>query len=320
MKITTLPYRYEDIETNERISYEDAKKLCFPKIDKMPIPKTHIGQLKLFFSELHFLTKCSKMKDGTILYVGAACGYHVNYLAKMFPKMMFELWDPSKFEVDETKNVKIYNRFFNDGTAKMYKNRKNLLFVCDMRNLDIATTLKNNLIDKNTKNDVTDKIIMKDMVDQARWAKIMQPKFSHLKFRIPYANDIQDKKYYIKYLPGKLYLQNYYSYGLEMRLLTNEYNKYVDYECKEIDEHNASFILCTKNFIKSIYWKDIMKKNNILNIFDNALALSICEYYLRKKYRRNVKDQEVVDLFLDVINFHVNKYGNKIRSVVFEKK
>ena len=90
----------------KKISYAQAKKMR-----QISLKKFHIGQLKLLFSEIIFLTKHSKNKN-KVLYVGAAAGTHIAYLADMFPNLTFDLWDPGQFDIEPRKNIKIFNQIY----------------------------------------------------------------------------------------------------------------------------------------------------------------------------------------------------------------
>jgi hypothetical protein len=64
-------------------------------------PTIHIGQRKLFISEIQFLTKYLSNYDdeAIILYIGAAPSIHTGYLSSFFPNVRFLLIDPGRFDV-----------------------------------------------------------------------------------------------------------------------------------------------------------------------------------------------------------------------------
>lgn len=61
-------------------------------------PSLHIGQRKLFISELQFLTRYMG-QNSIVIYAGAAPGDHIGYLASLFPEMTFILVDPNPFRI-----------------------------------------------------------------------------------------------------------------------------------------------------------------------------------------------------------------------------
>lgn len=67
----------------------------------------HNGQLKLFLTELQFLTLCLKIHDaeGTVVYAGSAPSNKISYLARLFPKIKFVLVDPHEHYIMFPENV-----------------------------------------------------------------------------------------------------------------------------------------------------------------------------------------------------------------------
>src|SRR5271168_5215670 len=96
-------YKYSQL-SEKTMSYKEAIKRCDGKI-------MHLGQLKLFFSELIFLTMHAK-PGYTVLYVGAAEGYHTSKMADLFPDLKFDLWDPEPFHLEARPNITLHNDFF----------------------------------------------------------------------------------------------------------------------------------------------------------------------------------------------------------------
>lgn len=294
-------YKYSQLSKNNVITYEEAIDLCFN--EKEGPQNIYLGQLKLFFTELFFLTKCAK-SGNKVLYVGAAPGYHTTMLADLFPDIDFDLWDPRKFETEERPNIRTYNDFFTDTSAKTYaEDGSNILFMVDMR------TLKNiNKIKKDTTK--LDELVTEDMIMQRRWAQIIKPIYAYLKFRLPYEDT------FIKYLTGEIYLQPYAPLSTETRLLTNDYFTEKKYDTKlfndQLSYHNYHN-RCKKQSYRK--YAKIMEKYNLVNNWDNELALSITHFYLKKI--KNVTSKEVTgELFMEIISFHEKKYGKKY-DVIF---
>uniref|UniRef100_A0A6C0LSF8 Cap-specific mRNA (nucleoside-2'-O-)-methyltransferase n=1 Tax=viral metagenome TaxID=1070528 RepID=A0A6C0LSF8_9ZZZZ len=265
----------------------------------------HLGQLKLFFTELFFLAKKAKHIN-KVLYIGAATGYHISKLADLFPKLQFDLWDPGRFDVSPRPNIKIYNQFFTDTDAHKYKKEgTNILFMCDIRTIKIAEFKKNKDIEK------MDELVEDDMMMQAKWAKIINPKWTYLKMRLPY----EDEK--MKYLTGKIYLQPYSPQSTEMRLLTNNYETYIEYNSKEVDEKMAYFNFKIRPFFHSNKWKTIMDMYSLKNNWDNYIALTITYYFLKRQHHIQSK-YDTGKYFMNIINFHIMKFGDKYNNVLFD--
>jgi hypothetical protein len=264
-------YKYKQLKN--RINYNVASTEAKESID--PFPSYHLGQLKLFMCELFFLSRYVNLDKVIVLYVGAANGYHTHLMARLFPQFIFHLYDKTPFHkifTDEPlTNIKLFHRYFTHENAYKYKKEKiNLLFMCDMRDLDIK------IATKDKKENEIDDLVAKDMEDQMEWAEIMQPVASYLKFRLPYY-----KKTY-KYFKGTIYIQPYGPRSTETRLYITNHNvnnKKV-YDCNKFDERMAYF-----NFITRAEQPPAINLNFLVNsslIFfsiSNGLLHSIIQIY-----------------------------------------
>ena len=308
-----VPNKYDDdniifkfSQLNKKISFKEAEEKI--KSDPNFKPELHLGQLKLFFCELLFLTKY--IKNATkVLYVGAAEGYHIAKLADMFPDVMFDLWDPGRFKVEPRNNIKIYNQFFTIDSAKSYANREDkILFMCDIRTIAIAKLIKHGETTK------VDNLVEEDMLMQAEWIKIINPLYAYLKFRLPWHTNKSS------YLKGTIYLQPYSPSSTETRLMTNNYTDYVEYDNKDYDDKIAYFNFCIRYDNNILYdrWDDIFKKYKLLNCWDNAYGLYITDYYLRKIHNVT-SDNEIGKLFMNIVNYHIKRYGKKY-DIMFDIK
>jgi hypothetical protein len=293
-------------QLTERIDYEEGKKHLEGHI------KYHLGQMKLLLSEVFFLLKYQHEKDILVLYVGAADGYHTHYMARMFPQYKFHLYDKRDFHrvyTDEPQsNIELYHMYFTDEDAKYYLSQKyKILFMCDMRDLDIRTEkLKDD-------NSGIDDLVMNDMKMQMAWAKTMKPLATYLKFRLPY--DVPTMEYF----DGSIYLQPYSPLSTETRLLITNYDKTKIYDCKEFDERMAYFNMILRSKPQNTKWNQIMKKHNIFINWDNTYALYILEDYLKRKNNvEEVEEGKVIDLFLDIVKYH-SKSNERKYKIIFNQ-
>ena len=62
-------------------------------------PQVHLGQRKLFLTELQFLSKTLNPDIEYCIYAGAAPGNKTHFLATLFPNIKFILIDPNKFDI-----------------------------------------------------------------------------------------------------------------------------------------------------------------------------------------------------------------------------
>lgn len=296
-----LIYKYSQIPDKNRITYDKSLLWCKNK------RQFHLGQLKLFFSELIFLVKYAK-PGHKILYIGAAPGYHINKLADLFPDLFFDLWDPREFEIAPRANIKLYKEFFTDTSANAYAaSEDKILLMCDLRTMRIALHKRNKDIEK------MDELVDEDMKMQSRWCQIIKPEHAYLKFRLPY--EIPK----IRYLSGTIFLQPYTKISTEARLLTNDYDTKIIYDTKEFEEklawHNAK--RCNSDHYNK--WKSIIEKYNLYNCWDNAMGLHIVHFYL-KHIKQDSSEDKVGTLFMEIIKFHSDKYGKRYGVIFADNK
>jgi hypothetical protein len=161
----------------------------------------HLGQRKLFMAELELLNLfLNDTRDEiTILYAGAAAGYHLPLLFELFPNTTWHLYDPAPFCTallkmnTEKKRVHLYNEFFTDYTAIQWENKCDI-FICDIRLM------------ANDRN-VFETQVEADMRSQEKWTLTIKPKLcASLKFRPPYLES-KIKKYEYQYIRGKIMWQ-----------------------------------------------------------------------------------------------------------------
>ncbi len=194
----------------------------------------HFGAIKLFYSEVEFLLKCSKyvnLDECLILYIGAQPGYRLKHLfiKEYFPNIKMLLYDPLKFDIEEDEQITIKSGkdgWFDDDkideVLKIANNRK-IIYISDIR-VDDKDFYKKELN------------IYEDLIKQQRWAINMSADFILLKFRLffykkdiseidfinndyVYTDSIKDKiifkkdelnhkdNYNMLYLSGKIYTQ-----------------------------------------------------------------------------------------------------------------
>ena len=273
------PERTLDIDDPNIYSYPYSKKnVC-------ATTGVHMGQRKLFLSEMEFLTKYAKKGD-LVVYVGAAEGFNTPFLIDLFAylDLEFHLYDPrnfaKEFYLDKYKNrVKIFQQFFEDKDAQRYispdnipptklgdKYRRNkprrILFISDIRiheigeNIDEIMKIKWSMTEEGKskkeieeaiidKETVVDAMIMNDMELQKKWLEIIRPEWSMLKMRLPF----YQKK--VKYLDGTIYLQVWEPAGSssETRLYVDGKNRLRERTYNLADYNDKSFyaLKITKN-------------------------------------------------------------------------
>ena len=307
-------YKYKQLKN--RIPYDVASAKAKEEREKEESSNSkqsfHLGQLKLFMCELFFLSRYINLDKVILLYVGAANGYHTHLMARLFPQFMFHLYDKTPFHKIYTNeplpNVKLFHKYFSHQDAYVYKRKNmNLLFMCDMRDIDIKNAAKNK-----EENEIDD-IVAKDMEDQMEWAEIMQPCASYLKFRLPW----YIKRY--KYFKGRIYLQPYGPLSTETRLYITNHNSdnKKNYNCTKFDERLAYFIFFLRQEKISTKWDKILEKYNIRQKWDNIYSLFICESFLKKSNKRHTQD-DTIKFFIKIIDFHQEENKKKY-SIIYDK-
>jgi hypothetical protein len=205
-------------------------------------PQVHIGQLKLFLSELQFLTEFVDMTNAaTVVYAGAADGRHIAYLAQLMSNLNFRLYDPRPFssELDNIQNVLLYT-----GDSGMFTTTKasgfhpsnhphlprhKIYLISDIRT--------GNHADPTCDFDACCGI---DMTMQLDWMRAMRPAAAMFKFRLSYK-------------PGKTawlapHSEKHLKYGIfaahsatEMRLVCTDADALTTYDNTEMEERAYYF-------------------------------------------------------------------------------
>jgi hypothetical protein len=142
----------------------------------------HWGQLKLFLSEVEFLTKVYQQRTEDLpiicVYAGAAPGHHIYFLHTLFPDITFELYDPNPFtikipgrDVVARERIRTHQQFFTNEIASAYADQTAAytVFISDIRT-EPATTEN----------------IRQNMSMQLEWWRLMRPHLTMFKFRLPW--------------------------------------------------------------------------------------------------------------------------------------
>jgi hypothetical protein len=167
------------------ISFNDPKKKYKSEEEEVyskTLDNCHFGTIKLFYSELEFLLKCSRyinIDECLVLYIGAQPGYRLKHLfiKEYFPNIKMLLYDPLKFDIEEDEQIIIKSGkdgwFDDDKIEEVLKiaNGRKILYISDIRISD----------DDDYKREL---LIYKDLIKQQKWAVNMGAEFILLKFRL----------------------------------------------------------------------------------------------------------------------------------------
>jgi len=236
--INKVPYdEYKKISIYEQEPYKGLIKKYTNKIypvvvtiddilDKLPYETSlkyfrtnlHLGQRKLFLTELQFLTKYLETKDDEcyVVYAGAAPSGHIYFLHLLFPNIKFILVDPNSFVLNITDPKHTHYKIQTNEIVYMSKSKKtpnNNNFIVYDGNMNIIEYIRTTnyhfyLFEEFYTND-TSKLLIKlndrpiyfwsdirtdpndlhilwNLAQQHNWIKYLKPKAFMLKFRCPY--------------------------------------------------------------------------------------------------------------------------------------
>lgn len=240
----------------------------------------HQGQRKLLLTEILFLTKYGHLNN-VIVYIGAAGGHHIPYLAELFPNHIFNLYDPSKFAIKPTDRIRIYNQLFLEQDAKKYTNQ-NVLFISDIRVYgEPQLNEKGNMIRPDS--------VLDDMELQKKCVQIINPIASMLKFRLPWCSAAQKSKY-CPYLKGIIYIQPFAPiHSTETRLIVLKKDNYktINYNSIKYEEQ-----LRRHNIITRIWqWfphKVDTQTTTLDHCYDCRAEIEILSNFLKHHYKNKI--------------------------------
>ena len=178
VSLSHLPPDSTHAEKHNRI-LDTSKRERYKRRTYQFKPQLHWGQMKLFLTEVEFLTKVLELKPTkkiVMVYAGAAPGHHTKYLQGMFPDIRFELYDPNDFAIENDKMINIHIQFFTDKDAEHWRDTAAkedlfLVFCTDVRT-----------------EPATEENVKRNMAMQLKWWQIMNPELSMFKFRLPWGN------------------------------------------------------------------------------------------------------------------------------------
>lgn len=281
------------------LNANDAQRDYYEKAhDKHKRARFHQGQRKLLMSEIEFLTMCltekrvqNIQKDTVMIYAGAADGRHITYLAKLFPSVYFILVDPGRFVVRRSDCIEIHNKLFTDKMARQLKHRfsdSDVLFVSDIR----STTIK----DPDNK-----ERIINDMANQEQWHRILEPRKSMLKFRLPYVSD-GDQDLNTVYLAGDIHLPIWGPLATtECRLIVDRHAQQTTYNNKQIESQMFFFntVVRYRPFnlpVKSPLLSELYSKH-----YDDAAEVYVISKYIEKMCRVESRES-FIDRLVHIFN------------------
>jgi hypothetical protein len=226
-----------------RVMTEEDRKLPYRSRRLEPKKALHWGQRKLLLSEIEFLTNFGDMSK-TVLYVGAADGQHIIFLAGLFPEHKFILYDPVDFYegVEDIPMVEIHKELFTlEEHVPIYVD-KNVLFISDIRIIpeEYKARQQHETVDEIDTSYDLEENVKRDMDLQMKIHLGIKPIASLLKFRLPYTPGTTE------YLKGDVYYQMWSpSTSTECRLVVQG-TETVIYDHTDHESRMYRFNRCTR--------------------------------------------------------------------------
>lgn len=221
----------------------------------------HWGQRKLLLSEIEFLTIASLPGD-TVVYAGAAPCHHLPLLCRFFPTVKFILYDDGDVceEALACPNVTFHKRLFTDSDAASYAGREDVLFVSDIRTRGSHSDTPQAI----------EAMVWSDMSTQEYWHALMAPRYSSLKFRLPWPG-VSDMET-VDYLDGTVHLPVWGGRSTsECRLFVKRDAERRMWDCRHFEEQ-MSFFNCTTRV--SIYNQEV-KADGLDHCYDCTAEVAI---------------------------------------------
>lgn len=276
----------------ERIPMHLSSASCRLPYRKKPCeikPQVHIPQLKLFLSELKFLMEFAGFdRQMNVIYIGAANGKHIVYLANLFPKLSFYLFGltPDANEFNHVDNIITFSdsfKHFSTDQAAIFSRgslfKMQLLIISNIRSGGSPRYGYD-----------FDSCCAKDMEDQLTWVRLIQPDAALLKFHLSCK---PGKTIWLAPCSEKHILFAPFSSksGTELQLVTIDPWKMREYDNTMIEEQMYYF----NNFTRVCQYglsipgfseNPLKDKLHMDDCWDCCAMREICMEFLSKKYNQ----------------------------------
>lgn len=212
------------------------------KVNKKKNDRKYNDNLRLLISEILYIVRYIKYdpygKQARIIYIGAAPGFHLVKLMKMFPFIYFDLYDDQEFHSDleryiseNNEQVTMYRELFTLETCSRYEDRNDDLYLItdhkDIRFMVDPSYTTDGRYDEIKRAFQREKELSytADMEFQKNICQSLNPTNAFLRFRPShyYAGESPDPAIF-EYFPGTIYLMIYNDYkSTESRLVVEDF-------------------------------------------------------------------------------------------------
>jgi hypothetical protein len=272
----------------------------------------HYGQVKLFISDLAFLNlfiDYNKTPTPFVVVIGAAPGEHFPALVKMFPRVIFHLYDPSDFNIsrENMERISIHKKLFTMRDAESWSDRSDVYIISDLRVVTQACKASPAIFEAQ---------VAEDMKLQQEIILTVNPVAASLKLRFPYVDTNRDGKMIdkpVEYLDGFVFKQPWAKQNTnETRLfpikVNGKYRRRIWSSIKYQDQtyfHNRFSRVSNEYF--NPYTSDItpIYENELLNDYDSTATIYVIRDYILKMEKNEGTREKGIALYrviMDIIN------------------
>lgn len=239
MSLAYIPANYKSLVYSDMLKEESHIS-----VNLMKMERKYNNDLKLLMNEILFLILYVEMLGNPIkvIYMGAAPGFHLIKLLKMFMFIEFDLYDPEPLHpelqqyVDENpQQVRYYPEKFDVLTCEHYVDSPyDIYLITDHRdvkfNKDPIYPPGSNIQELKDRHQADKEAsYMEDMKLQMEVCKVLKPKFANLRFRPPHFYNTMTIKSpepaIFNYFFGTIWLMIYNDFkSTESRIVVSDYS------------------------------------------------------------------------------------------------
>jgi hypothetical protein len=299
--------------------------------DIFQLNRCHWGQLKLFYTELEFISLCAEkinLADAVVVYIGACPGDHLELVHEFFPDLHWILYDPRPCKMKSGPYFEVHNGndgLFNDASIQQVFNSPFMNGTNGKRKILLITDLRTRNLGSNKE---FEDAVFGDMINQQRWGILLQAEAMMFKLRFPYiftdmknignkeiwkydTSEIQDfvkikkskednkipTQYKYLYLDGTIYYQILAPFwSTETRLIVFRDNnpKNKPYQLKYYDSfkyESQCFYFNVFDRTREYKYKDSQLLRNYLIGYNDSYD-SVAQFYLMEQYYKNYRKRK----------------------------
>lgn len=292
------------------------------KVNKKKDERKFNEDLRLLMSEILFITRYVNYEDDKrikIIYIGAAPGFHLVKLMKMFPFIQFDLYDTEDLHPDleifleENKSqVTMYRMKFTLETCVNYEDSlDDIYLITDNRDVKFMkdpifpNDAHHNEIKRNFQMEKEASYFL-DMQLQKEICKRLTPVASFLRFRPPHFYDnVSPQPAIFEYFNGIVYLMIFNDYkSTESRIVVTDYSNdkfkwnFKDFQYR-LNDFNAEV---RESLLVNPFTNDSSPLPNQLgNKFETVMMIQLLIEYFKTVGYENPRVKDVIKFYTDFL-------------------